>query len=140
MHELKNITLNQQVIKNNWREKLRVREETIRTWTTPSPESEGARIGTVRDQSTAKKLLFTVPLISLNALYQLHIFIFFLAVFHVIYNAITMTLRRLKVMMIQLFLSYLYIRSLLLFCSSTWCWISTYLFLTQIRGWKEWEQ
>ncbi|GAB4828422.1 MLO-like protein 5, variant 2 [Ancistrocladus abbreviatus] len=38
-----------------------------------------------------------VPLISLNGLHQLHIFIFFLAVFHVIYSAITMMLGRLKI-------------------------------------------
>ncbi|KAK9928454.1 hypothetical protein M0R45_025589 [Rubus argutus] len=38
-----------------------------------------------------------VPLISVNGLHQLHIFIFFLAVFHVIYGAITMTLGRLKI-------------------------------------------
>ncbi|XP_050207547.1 MLO-like protein 9 [Mercurialis annua] len=38
-----------------------------------------------------------VPLISLNGLHQLHIFIFFLAVFHVFYGAITMTLGRLKI-------------------------------------------
>ncbi|KAF8108844.1 hypothetical protein N665_0104s0157 [Sinapis alba] len=38
-----------------------------------------------------------VPLISLNALHQVHIFIFFLAVFHVIYSAITMMLGRAKI-------------------------------------------
>ncbi|KAH7523382.1 hypothetical protein FEM48_Zijuj06G0004900 [Ziziphus jujuba var. spinosa] len=38
-----------------------------------------------------------VPLISVNGLHQLHIFIFFLAVFHVIYSAITMALGRLKI-------------------------------------------
>ncbi|XP_028075656.1 MLO-like protein 9 isoform X2 [Camellia sinensis] len=38
-----------------------------------------------------------VPLISIHGLHQLHIFIFFLAVFHVIYSAITMTLGRLKI-------------------------------------------
>uniref|UniRef100_A0A5B6YQW6 MLO-like protein n=2 Tax=Davidia involucrata TaxID=16924 RepID=A0A5B6YQW6_DAVIN len=38
-----------------------------------------------------------VPLISVHGLHQLHIFIFFLAVFHVIYSAITMTLGRLKI-------------------------------------------
>lgn len=38
-----------------------------------------------------------VPLISTNGLHQLHIFIFFLAIFHVVYGAITMTLGRLKV-------------------------------------------
>ncbi|GAV65849.1 Mlo domain-containing protein [Cephalotus follicularis] len=38
-----------------------------------------------------------VPLISMNGLHQLHIFIFFLAVFHVIYSAITMALGRLKI-------------------------------------------
>ncbi|XP_010539025.1 PREDICTED: MLO-like protein 9 [Tarenaya hassleriana] len=38
-----------------------------------------------------------VALISLNALHQIHIFIFFLAVFHVIYSAITMMLGRAKI-------------------------------------------
>ncbi|KAG8377240.1 hypothetical protein BUALT_Bualt08G0007700 [Buddleja alternifolia] len=38
-----------------------------------------------------------VPLISLHGLHQLHIFIFFLAVFHVIYSALTMMLGRLKI-------------------------------------------
>ncbi|KHN20092.1 MLO-like protein 5 [Glycine soja] len=37
------------------------------------------------------------PLISVSGLHQLHIFIFFLAVFHVIYSAITMTLGRAKI-------------------------------------------
>ncbi|GAB2289306.1 MLO-like protein 9 [Dionaea muscipula] len=37
------------------------------------------------------------PLISVHGLHQLHIFIFFLAVFHVIYSAITMMLGRLKI-------------------------------------------
>ncbi|XP_072979467.1 MLO-like protein 9 [Typha angustifolia] len=38
-----------------------------------------------------------VSLISLNGLHQLHIFIFFLAVFHVIYSAVTMALGRAKI-------------------------------------------
>ncbi|XP_059636563.1 MLO-like protein 5 isoform X2 [Cornus florida] len=38
-----------------------------------------------------------VPLISIHGLHQLHIFIFFLAVFHVVFSAITMTLGRLKI-------------------------------------------
>ncbi|XP_047325571.1 MLO-like protein 9 [Impatiens glandulifera] len=38
-----------------------------------------------------------VPMISIEALHQLHIFIFFLAIFHVIYSAITMTLGRMKI-------------------------------------------
>ncbi|KAL9259440.1 MLO-like protein [Drosera capensis] len=38
-----------------------------------------------------------LPLISVHGLHQLHIFIFFLAVFHVIYSAITMMLGRLKI-------------------------------------------
>ncbi|KAK2660928.1 hypothetical protein Ddye_007461 [Dipteronia dyeriana] len=38
-----------------------------------------------------------LPLISLNGLHQLHIFIFFLAVFHVMYSAITMLLGKLKI-------------------------------------------
>ncbi|KAJ7953243.1 MLO-like protein [Quillaja saponaria] len=37
------------------------------------------------------------PLISINGLHQLHILIFFLAVFHVSYSAITMMLGRLKI-------------------------------------------
>ncbi|KAK9145193.1 hypothetical protein Sjap_005096 [Stephania japonica] len=37
------------------------------------------------------------PLISIHGLHQLHIFIFFLAVFHVVYSAITMMLGRLKI-------------------------------------------
>jgi hypothetical protein len=39
----------------------------------------------------------SVPLISVDGLHQLHIFIFFLAVFHVVYSAITMMLGKLKV-------------------------------------------
>eukprot|EP00268_Persea_americana_P060238 TRINITY_DN7479_c0_g2_i1.p1 TRINITY_DN7479_c0_g2~~TRINITY_DN7479_c0_g2_i1.p1 ORF type:complete len:561 (+),score=95.99 TRINITY_DN7479_c0_g2_i1:396-2078(+) len=38
-----------------------------------------------------------VPLVSTNGLHQLHIFIFFLAVFHVLFSALTMTLGRLKI-------------------------------------------
>ncbi|KAF6159784.1 hypothetical protein GIB67_030042 [Kingdonia uniflora] len=37
------------------------------------------------------------PLISSNGVHQLHIFIFFLAVFHVLYSAITMMLGRMKI-------------------------------------------
>lgn len=46
-----------------------------------------------------------VPMISVNGLHQLHIFIFFLAVFHVVYSAITMTLGRLKVIAVILEIS-----------------------------------
>lgn len=38
-----------------------------------------------------------VPLISVNGIHQLHIFIFFLAVFHVASSAFTMALGRAKV-------------------------------------------
>ncbi|XXG87374.1 hypothetical protein AAC387_Pa11g2077 [Persea americana] len=38
-----------------------------------------------------------VPLVSTYGIHQLHIFIFFLAVFHVAYSALTMTLGRLKI-------------------------------------------
>ncbi|XP_030535713.1 MLO-like protein 9 [Rhodamnia argentea] len=38
-----------------------------------------------------------VSMVSVNALHQLHIFIFFLAVFHVLYSAVTMALGRLKI-------------------------------------------
>lgn len=37
------------------------------------------------------------PLITVDGLHQLHILIFFLAVFHVLYSAVTMALGRLKV-------------------------------------------
>ncbi|KAJ0086248.1 hypothetical protein Patl1_09360 [Pistacia atlantica] len=61
-----------------------------------------------------------VPLISLNGLHQLHIFIFFLAAFHVMYSAITMMLGRAKVS--------IYTKSL----NTISC--------KQIRKWKQWEQ
>ncbi|XP_012838251.1 PREDICTED: MLO-like protein 5 [Erythranthe guttata] len=38
-----------------------------------------------------------IPIISVNGLHQLHIFIFFLAIFHVFYSAITMMLGRMKI-------------------------------------------
>ncbi|OIW09614.1 hypothetical protein TanjilG_28213 [Lupinus angustifolius] len=38
-----------------------------------------------------------VPLLSANGLHQLHILIFFLAIFHVLYSAVTMLLGRLKI-------------------------------------------
>ncbi|KMZ67114.1 hypothetical protein ZOSMA_279G00180 [Zostera marina] len=38
-----------------------------------------------------------VPLVSINGLHQLHIFIFFLAMFHVFYSAVTMVLGRAKI-------------------------------------------
>ncbi|KAK6939202.1 Mlo-related protein [Dillenia turbinata] len=65
-----------------------------------------------------------VPLISAHGLHQLHIFIFFLAVFHVIYSCITMTLGRLKVSFDSLlrFGCFNVVES---------CWT---------RAWKEWEQ
>lgn len=44
-----------------------------------------------------RQLQGKVSLISINALHQLHIFIFFLAVFHVCYSATTMALGRAKV-------------------------------------------
>lgn len=37
-----------------------------------------------------------MPLVSINGLHQLHIFIFFLAIFHVAYSALTMALGRAK--------------------------------------------
>ncbi|KAG0457377.1 hypothetical protein HPP92_022534 [Vanilla planifolia] len=37
------------------------------------------------------------PFVSINGLHQLHIFIFFLAIFHVIYSALTMALGKLKI-------------------------------------------
>ncbi|GMH06615.1 hypothetical protein Nepgr_008455 [Nepenthes gracilis] len=49
------------------------------------------------DSSTPQCNLGYEPLISTNGIHQLHILIFFLAVFHVIYSAITMMLGRLKI-------------------------------------------
>ena len=43
-----------------------------------------------------------VSLVSADGLHQLHIFIFFLAVFHVTFSAITMSLGRAKVWLIPL--------------------------------------
>ncbi|RWW18920.1 hypothetical protein GW17_00017065 [Ensete ventricosum] len=47
--------------------------------------------------STLSYLQGKGPLISMNGLHQLHVFIFFLAVFHVASSALTMTLGRAKV-------------------------------------------
>ncbi|XP_057957053.1 MLO-like protein 10 [Malania oleifera] len=49
------------------------------------------------DSSSASCKAGYEPIISINGLHQLHILIFFLAVFHVLYSAITMTLGRLKI-------------------------------------------
>ncbi|CAN1218465.1 MLO-like protein 8 [Linum perenne] len=49
------------------------------------------------DTATSCKEQGDVPLISANGLHQLHILIFFLAVFHVMYSFITMMLGRLKI-------------------------------------------
>ena len=86
-----------------------------------------------------------MPLVSLNALHQLHIFVFFLAVFHVAYSAITMALGRAKV---SRTLEFYYI----LF-SSDFKLHGKFLILDklninyvlnasfmQIRRWKEWEK
>ncbi|KAK6939105.1 Mlo-related protein [Dillenia turbinata] len=70
-----------------------------------------------------------VPLISAQGLHQLHIFIFFLAVFHVIYSCITMKLGRMKVSS----------NSLLRFGCINVADRSGFSFL-QTRAWKEWEQ
>jgi len=82
-----------------------------------------------------------VPLVSTNALHQLHIFIFFLAVFHVLYSALTMTLGRLKVgNKFRIFDGFLWKK----WISCIWYGENTMPFVTkgpslQIRGWKEWE-
>ncbi|XAR61516.1 hypothetical protein NMG60_11015963 [Bertholletia excelsa] len=47
--------------------------------------------------STSACKMGQVPLISTHGLHQLHIFIFFLAVFHVVYSAITMKLGKMKI-------------------------------------------
>jgi hypothetical protein len=41
-----------------------------------------------------------VSLVSSDALHQLHIFVFFLAVFHVVFSALTMSLGRAKVRLV----------------------------------------
>ena len=69
----------------------------------------------------------------MDGLHQLHIFIFFLAVFHVIYSAITMTLGRAKVCVdLGAQTSWLFILSFYK--------IRAFYLLCQIKGWKEWEQ
>lgn len=40
-----------------------------------------------------------MPIITVDGLHQLHILIFFLACFHVVYSAVTMALGRLKVVL-----------------------------------------
>lgn len=72
-----------------------------------------------------------MPLISVNGLHQLHIFIFFLAVFHVIYSAITMMLGRLKVGMDS---------GLSIFVNCKGCLDQMDSLFLQIRGWKVWER
>ncbi|QHO29508.1 MLO-like protein [Arachis hypogaea] len=54
-----------------------------------------AGAGVVEEKGGAKEGM--EPLISVHGMHQLHIFIFFLAVFHVVYSAITMTLGRAKI-------------------------------------------
>lgn len=69
-----------------------------------------------------------VPLISLNALHQVHIFIFFLAVFHVIYSAITMMLGRAKVSFIMF--SYVSVRF-------DYWWIGVIVVFVRVDSWME---
>ncbi|KAK0577618.1 hypothetical protein LWI29_035833 [Acer saccharum] len=72
-----------------------------------------------------------LPLISLNGLHQLHIFIFFLAVFHVMYSAITMLLGKLKVSVQDPVPDQL----------EFGCFrLPSFSLRMQIRGWKQWEQ
>jgi mlo protein len=77
-----------------------------------------------------------VSLISINGLHQLHIFIFFLAVFHVTYSAITMALGRAKVLFLSF--SYIYIYRGHNKNNNILAIIQTKR--NQIRGWKEWEK
>ncbi|XP_077231539.1 MLO-like protein 9 [Tasmannia lanceolata] len=49
------------------------------------------------EEPTSKCGTGKVPLVSTNAIHQLHIFIFFLAVSHVVYSALTMAFGRLKI-------------------------------------------
>lgn len=87
-----------------------------------------------------------VALISVNALHQIHILIFFLAVFHVIYSAVTMALGRLKVILcFYLPMCPLWDKSLSSY-HPMWKYffsiiLSYYInYVVQIRGWKQWEQ
>ncbi|KAG5529940.1 hypothetical protein RHGRI_030348 [Rhododendron griersonianum] len=67
-----------------------------------------------------------VPIISVKALHQLHILIFFLAVLHVLYSAVTMGLGRLKILDDIPNTEYLL--------------LPDESYFMQIRGWKQWEQ
>jgi mlo protein len=74
-----------------------------------------------------------VELISAEALHQLHILIFFLAIFHVLYSFLTMMLGRLKVLY-----HFKFIVQHLGFVSGKFgCIKDNRCF--QIRGWKHWE-
>ncbi|KAK8596600.1 hypothetical protein V6N12_065083 [Hibiscus sabdariffa] len=75
-----------------------------------------------------------VPLISVHALHQLHIFIFFLAVFHVLYSATTMMLGRLKVATLH------FLKIPPPFRENQTVPESLIIYPLQTRGWKEWER
>ncbi|KAL4283834.1 hypothetical protein GQ457_16G012580 [Hibiscus cannabinus] len=75
-----------------------------------------------------------VPLISVHALHQLHIFIFFLAVFHVLYSATTMMLGRLKVATLH------FLKIPPSFRENQTVPESLFIYPLQTRGWKEWER
>lgn len=75
-----------------------------------------------------------MPLISLNGVHQMHIFIFFLAVFHCLYSAMTMLLGKLKVCRWKILIVFVFGRVVML--SS---FVDVFFCCVKIRGWKSWE-
>lgn len=84
-----------------------------------------------------------VPMFSLEALHQLHIFIFVLAIVHVVFCVLTMILGGARVNDLNC-LVYCQFSSLIIYCD---LWVVTiwifeaflFLFMIQIRQWKHWE-
>jgi mlo protein len=79
-----------------------------------------------------------VSLVSSDGLHQLHIFVFFLAVFHVVFSALTMSLGRAKV---RLVVTSCGLSSGLVHCVNITCKLEVTLifFPMQTRTWKVWE-
>ncbi|XP_058090570.1 MLO-like protein 10 isoform X2 [Magnolia sinica] len=66
-------------------------------WDDPFSDSSLQRRALAAAGAATKCKTGHMPLVSANGIHQLHIFIFFLAVFHLVYSALTMALGRLKI-------------------------------------------
>lgn len=85
-----------------------------------------------------------VSLVSDDALHQLHIFVFFLAVFHVAFSALTMSLGRAKVWLVLTSCCFPFPQKTERFCFYTSYHTNKHSVLfslsMQTRIWKEWEK